>query len=359
MKKRILLIPLILLLAMSLMAFGCPPEVEEVVQPPPAVVEVIEWTGQTAWPAGNPYHLIFEDWVEKVHVATGGRLEITLHPVGALVPSGEVFDATAGGVIDVGGNWPPLWFGRDPAFNLFCGGQNIGMDRYEFAAWLLSYGGWEMYQELYARYNLFPGAPIQAWGPEIFLWSKTPVQTKEDLQGLKLRAAGISIDLFAGLGAVPTFLPGAEVIPALEKGVIDATEFGNFFTDVPLGFHEVARYAIMGPGRAPSVIMTPMVNLDSWNALPEDLKQIVISTSWEIFLRSASYTTIKNIEHKEIALAAGIEILEIDEAVMEELEQIRGQLLDKSAAECEFFAKVLDSQRKFIEEYRRFIEITR
>ena len=356
MKRKMLLIPVVLLLVMSTIAIGCPPPDPVVPVPPVPVVEVIEWVGQTKYPAGSLLHILFERWAERVYEVSGGRLSITMYPVGTFVGWPEVFGAVSEGVFDVGSNWPAVWHGKDPVFLLFCGGEGIGLSRYELAAWKTQFGGWELFEELYARYNIVPLPPSQGWGPDIFLWADKPIETLEDLQGLKLRSAGFGLRLFEGLGAVPIHLPGGEIIPALEKGVIDAADFINFSIDVPLGLHEVAPYAVILADRAPACSMGQMVNWDSWHALPRDLQEILYVVSWEQYWYNAAYLTAQSMAQKEIAVAAGTTIVIPEPEVAEKLAQVRAEALAEWAAECAFFAEVLESLQRFVETYRVFHE---
>jgi TRAP-type mannitol/chloroaromatic compound transport system substrate-binding protein len=354
-KKRIMLILMVSLVAMSLAITGCPPvpPVDPVVPvPPPA----IQWVAQSSWPAGFGLQVYAEVWAERITEISGGRLEVTMHPSPALVPPLEVFDAAAEGLLDAAHTWASYWLGYDPAFLLFCG-NTVGMTMYEFAIWLFQYGGWELWQELYAPHNLFP-IPASAGGAEPFIWARRPIRTLEDLKGLKTRSSGLAMDILGRMGAAVVFLPGGEIVPALEKGVIDAADFTTIFTDVPLGFHEVAPYLIIGRERARSYTLEVLINLDSWEALPPDLREVVIAASIETYFRSIAYSEIQSMKGFEFLKEYGIEMIKVDEEVIDKMERIRAELLDDFAAKSPFFARVLESQRSFLASYRPFVEVT-
>jgi len=352
-KRKILVVPLVLLVAVSVVAIGCPPvPVNDAIAPPP---QVIEWAGQSSWPAGFGLQVYAEVWARRVYEVSGGRLDVTMHPSPALVPPLEVFDAAAIGTLDFAHTWSPYWLGKDPAFLLFCG-NTVGMTKHEFAIWLFQYGGWELWQEFYAAYNLFP-LPISAGGAEPFIWAAKPIRTLADMEGLKIRTSGLAMDILRGMGAAPLFLPAGEIVPALEKGVIEAADFTTIFTDIPLGFHEVAPYLIIGIDRAPSYTLELLINLDSWKALPEDLRQVIISTARETHFLSMQYSEWESAKGLEYLKAFGTEIVHVDEEVIAELRRVREILLDAYAAKSPFFARVLESQRSFLETYWPFKEV--
>ena len=284
MKKRILAIPLVLLVAMSLVAFGCPPvPVEPVVVVEPPVV--IEWTSQSMDPPGTPAYRLTVKWAEDIYRLSGGRLRITVHPSGAIVPLLEAFPAVSKGTLDVAHMWHPFWVGIDPVFGIFCGSA-MGMTPHETVVWYFEWGGEELVAEKYAEYNIHHiGAGSTP--AEVFLWASHPVRTFADLEGLTVRAAGLSLAMFGRLGISAYWMPGGETPPALLKGVVDAAEFATFAYDVAIGFHEAVPYAMVGP-RATTMTYNMLINMDRWNELPPDLQAIVTNVSHKHMLWSLS-----------------------------------------------------------------------
>jgi TRAP-type mannitol/chloroaromatic compound transport system substrate-binding protein len=348
-KKRILSIPVILLVAMSLVVFGCPPvPVEPVVVVEPPVV--IEWDLQMVDPPGDPAWVYVKEWVETVYTASGGRLQITLHAPGALVPPLEVFPAISKGVLHAAQSWGHFWIGIDPAFGM-TDGLAIGMTPEENHIWYFKWGGRELVRELHARYNIramyFGMRP-----PETFLWARHPIRTFEDLEGLTVRAAGFPNLMFARLGIPVFFIPGGEIAPALLKGVVDAAEFDTLTADLTLGLHEAAAYAMIGP-RAPSAADKLIINMDRWNELPPDLQAIVTSSAEAVTLRSILF--YRKMESEAVARAEGygVTLVHIDESLAELVKKAYGEMLEEFAAKDPFFARVLESQRAFLEEFRQ------
>ncbi|MCI2424575.1 TRAP transporter substrate-binding protein DctP [Candidatus Acetothermia bacterium] len=311
--------------------------------------QVIEWTLQGMSVPGDPAHIYLMDWVEDIYRMSGGRLRITVHPPDAIVPFMEVFKAVSMGVLDAGHTWYPFWVGIDPVFGLFCGSAT-GMTPHETGLWYLEWGGQELVAEKFAQYNIH-SIPIGSTPGEVFLWAHHPIRTFADLKGVRVRAAGFSLEMFARLGVAAFWIPGGETAPALLKGVVDAAEFVTFSTDVALGFHEAARYAMVGP-RGTTISDSLMINMDRWNELPPDLQAIVTIAAQKYKLRVTLF--YERLEKAAVAkaIAHGVTIVHIDESLAKLVRQTFDELLDEHAARCPFFARVLESQRAFLAEYR-------
>jgi TRAP-type mannitol/chloroaromatic compound transport system substrate-binding protein len=347
-KKRILSIPLILMVAMSLMAFGCPPPVPV---EPPVVVEppVIEWTVQGMDPPGHPGDITLRKWAEDVYTMSEGQLRITVHPPGAIVPFMEVFAAVSKGILDAAHTWAPFWVGIDPVFGLFCG-SGVGTTPHEMSVWLFEWGGLELIEEKYAQHNIH-FIPMGSCTPEVFLWARHPVRTFADLEGLTVRAAGLSLKVFGRLGISAFWIPGGETPPALLKGVVDAAEFTTIHGDMVIGFHEAAPYAMIGP-RATTMTDSLIINMDRWNELPPDLKAIVTTAAHKYFFRVTPMYEKLDIAAAAKAKEYEVTIVHIEECLAKLFRAEFDEMLDEHAAKCPFFAQVLESQRAFLEEYR-------
>ncbi|MCL0060082.1 TRAP transporter substrate-binding protein DctP [Dehalococcoidia bacterium] len=355
MKKKLVLIPLALLLATSIVAIGCPPE--EVEQPVPVVPEpvVFEWTMQADVGPGEPIFIYTKEWIQDIYVASGGRLQITLHPAGAIVGFMDVFGAVAEGTIDLANTWGPYWVGYDPVFGMFCGSA-MGMTPEETWLWLYEWGGLELKQQKFAQYNMHV-LPCTTFKPaELFLWAHRPIRTFEDLEGLTVRAAGLSMEMFAELGISAFWMPGGETPPALLKGVVDAAEFTTLPGDMRIGFHEAASYVMIGP-RATVIARNIIINADRWNELPPDLKQIVESTTYKSHFLSLYGLRMLEKEYLAKAKEFGITFVHVEDCLANLMREAYDRLLAADAAECPFFAQVWESQKAFLDEYRRFAEL--
>lgn len=232
-----------------------------------------EWTFQTSAQAGDNFFPIEEEWAERVKTMSGGRIEITVVPVGTVVAHNETLDAVGSGILQGHLTDPSYFSGKDPAFAMLgnlVGAWSAPQQMFNY----MNYGGGkELYNELVNPYGVqFIGA--SATGVEAFLSSK-PIRSVEDLKGIKMRAPeGMVQEVFAAAGAAPVNLPGSEVYTSLEKGVIDAADYTVFSTNHAQGMHKFAKYPLY-PGFHSMPVVDVSLNKEIWDGLPEDLKMIL------------------------------------------------------------------------------------
>jgi len=354
MKKNSTIIVVILLLVAFGGGFLVRPIVQPALEDPAAVAEPeFEWTMQGIYMTGHPLYAKALRWTEEVFRATGGRLKITLHPVGALVPGPELLGAVSAGTVDVGHSFPPWWIGVNRAFGIFCG-QTVGMSQDEYRTWLLSGGGMALAQELYAKHNAH-WIPFSNDPAETFLWAKRPIRELADLQGLKIRAAGLSLDVFDRLGIDAHFIPTAEIVPGLLGGVIDAAEFLFLEADYAMGFQDAAKFAMLGE-RAPSHATGIEINRDKWNALPPDIQAIITNTAITSLI-----TNYGNFRLQEAAAAArlrerGVTFVQISPALNRTVRDGFDAVLNDDAAKDPFFGRVWTAARDFRTSYRNTVK---
>jgi TRAP-type mannitol/chloroaromatic compound transport system substrate-binding protein len=319
--------------------------------PAPEQPVVIEWILQGFSAPGDPAHVYLMNWIEDIHRMSGGRLRITVHPPGAVVPFMDAFSAVADGILDAAHTAHPFWIGVDPVFGMFCGSAT-GMTSHEASMWYFERGGKELAARKYAEYNIH-AIPFGSLPAETFLWARHPVRTFEDLKGLKVRAGGFSLEMFTRLGITAFLIPGGEISPALLKGIVDAAEYGTFATDMALGFHDAAPYAMIGL-RATTMSEALLINMDRWKELPSDLQAIVtIAAHKYMFSTTPRY---EKLEMQAVTKAEGygVTIVHIEEDLAKLVRKTFDELLNEHAAKCPFFAQVLESQRTFLKEYRPF-----
>ncbi len=228
------------------------------------------WKIQSLWQAGSVNQKVFERFADNVTKASGGRLIIEPLSVKSVVAHNETIEAVGADVLQGHQSAPVYFSGRNPAFGLL-GDLNAAYENpYQMQTWYLYRGGLELARELYKEYNLYFVGTIW-WGVES-MPQKKPIRSVEDFKGVKMRIPeGPSSDIFRKIGAAPTNIPGADVYTSLERGVIDGTDWGTLGMNQDLGFHKIAKYPIY-PGIHSMPVGDVAINLDRWNALPDDLK---------------------------------------------------------------------------------------
>ena len=198
---------------------------------------------QTSWGASNIWDEFAKDYAQRVGEMSGGRLRIDVLPAGAVVGAFQVLDAVNDGVLDAAHSVPVYWYGKNKAASLFGTGPVFGGSATTMLSWFYQGGGEELYRELTQDIMGldvigYMGFPMFA---QPFGWFKGEVGSVGDLQGFKYRTVGLAADLMTKLGMSVAQLPGGEIVPAMERGVIDAFEFNNPSSDKDFGAHDVAK----------------------------------------------------------------------------------------------------------------------
>ena len=198
---------------------------------------------QTSWPASDIWDEFAKDYATRVNEMSGGRLNVEVLPAGAVVAAFQVLDAVNDGVLDAAHSVPVYWYGKNKAASLFGTGPVFGGSATTMLGWFYEGGGQELYQELTQEIMGldvigYLGFPMFA---QPFGWFKGEVNTAADLEGFKYRTVGLAADLLAKLGMSVAQLPGGEIVPAMERGVIDAFEFNNPTSDRRFGAQDVAK----------------------------------------------------------------------------------------------------------------------
>jgi len=307
------------------------------------------WTAQSSYPAGLPQlYAPAEEFVQIIEEMTDGRLVIKLSPGGAIVPSKEVLEAVSSGILDIGFTWAGWWIGKFPASVLFGNSFPNGLQMREMLSWIYHGGGLELWNEMYQGHNLVVLPPYGMLGSENFAWSRKPIDSLADFKGLKFRTVGIWGKALERLGARVVSLPGGEVYPALERGVIDAAEFATPAIDRKLGFQEICKYLKVGGIHEPCAPLETLVNANSWAELPEDLRQKVRTALQVSSFRAINRAMREDAEAMNFFLNyPGLNVSKISDEMIAGIIEIGNQELDAYAAEDAFFARVLESQRDF------------
>ena len=231
---------------------------------------------QSTWPLKFIYHECAMDWCKKASDLTGGRLKIEMLPAGAVVPGLQVVDAVSKGVLDGGHGIPAFWFGKNVAFGLYGAGPDFGMDANQLMGWVEYGGGKELFAEIQraAQLNIvsFLGGPVPC---EPMGWFKKEIKGPADLKGLKFRTSGLAVDMFTALGMSAVQMAPADIVPALDRGLLDGAEFASATDDRIMGFPDVAKFYLQQSYHMANNFCEVMFNKSRHDALPEDIKAIL------------------------------------------------------------------------------------
>ena len=351
-KTKVLLLCLILSVLMFTFV-GCQQQ-EQKAQAPGAAEpqEVIEWKMTSAIPPVGSFLEIDTFFIEQIREMSAGRLDITYFTTGKIVPPFEVLDATSAGVVHAASEVPTYWAGKNLAFDIM-GINPFAMTSLDYIIWLYRGGGLELMREIYAQHGVHY-IPICALPPDSgFHTVDRPLRTLADFEGLTLRTPSAStVWILDQLGAKGVKMPGSEVYMALQLGTIDGAEFANPSVNWDLHIHEVTNYWNTPAWFAPGTIVGVTINMDAWEALPDDIKAIVeaagkATVAWsQATLRMADAKATKKI------LDHGTTHVQLNEECLLKIEELMNQFHEMKAAECPDYARVLKSQMEFLKEYK-------
>ena len=302
---------------------------------------------QGAWGAKDIFNEFAQEYVTRVNEMAGGRLRIDYLVAGAVVKPFEVMDATSKGVLDANHSVPVYWYGKSKAASLFGSGPINGMDAHQTMAWIYRGGGLELYNELLAKLNLdvvgffaLP-MPTQPLG-----WFRKPIKDASGLKGLKYRTVGLAADLFQEMGAKVTQLPGGEIMPALERGVIDAFEFNNPTSDMRFGSQDVIKNYMMGSYHQAMEFFEIAFNKKKWATIPKDL-QAILQYAAEAASSANWWTAMDNYSRdlQDLITKHKVNVIRTPKSIMAAQLTAWDTLTARLSKEDPFFAKVVESQR--------------
>ena len=305
--------------------------------------------GQSSHPAASNFHLIFKLWAETVEKMSAGRLKVETLPGGAIVPPFEVFDATSKGVLDVG--MAPFGYiqGRNTATIPMSHGPLFGMDGNDYYAWYYDGGGMKLLEEFYKdhlKLNI-TGFPIPTDYPQGMGWFKKEIKSLADLKGLKYRIYGIGAETYGRLGVSVVTIPGQEIVPAMERGVIEGAEWINCLEDKKLGLHKTAKFYYTPGMHEPVTGGQLMFNKEVWAKLPADLQEMVkVASVYATTMRNQAFNR-ETAEACQELLKEGVQMRRMPDDVLinflNEWEKIQAEYAEKNP----FYKKVIESQKAY------------
>ena len=320
--------------------------------------EVIEWKLVTTWPKGLPgLGAAPENFARRVNEASGGRLRIKVFGAGEIVPAFEVFDAVSRGVAEAGHGASYYWKGKIPA-SVFYTAVPFGMTAQEANGWLHYGGGLELWRELYAPFGVVPFAGGST-GVQMAGWFNIRLNSRADLDGLKMRIPGLAGEVFDAAGGSAVRIAGGEVYTSMQTGVIDAVEWVGPYNDRTLGLMEVGDYYYYPGWHEPGAMLETIVNAEALAALPDDLQAIVRVAARATNTDMLDDFTANNSESLQILLNEfETEVLPLPDDVMDALYE-NSQVAIQALIEADPMAKkIAASYFEFADKVRTYHEIS-
>lgn len=306
---------------------------------------------QSTWPAKDIFHEYALDYAKKVNDMAGGQLRIEVLPAGAVVPAFNLLDAVSSGTLDGGHGVLAYWYGKNTAVALWGSGPSFGMDANMLLAWHEYGGGKELLTEIQKAMNvnvvslMYGPMPTQPFG-----WFKKPISKVEDVKGVKFRTVGLAIDMYTAMGAAVNALPGGEIVPAMDRGLLDGAEFNNASSDLLLGFSDVSKVCMLQSFHQSAEQFEILFNKAKYDALPNHLKSVLAVAS-QAASADMSWKAIDRYskDYEVLQKDKGVKFYKTPDAILQRQLQIWDQMIAKRSAENPLFKKVIDSQKAFAE----------
>ena len=304
------------------------------------------WKMQTEWGGGPLMELGAKAFAEKIKFLTDGRIDVQVFPAGTLAKGLEARTAVANGVAEACHTWIGYDWGKDKTTVLF-GGFSGSMDSERMLHWLYEGGGAELQRQFNEEKFGVISFPMFARTAEAFLHSRKPVRTMEDLKGLKLRTAGAWLEISKQMGAASLTTPGPETYPMLERGAIDATEWGTLYENISMGFHKIAKYVIIPGVHQPSAPFELCINKNAWAKLSDRDKKLVEFAAKQVTMESWMRVGAEDAKALKFFKEAGNEIIELSPEVQRATKETSIKWAEEQGKTNPWFKKVWESQRAF------------
>ncbi|MBS1134679.1 MAG: hypothetical protein H6R02_1820 [Burkholderiaceae bacterium] len=309
---------------------------------------------QTAVPSSSIYFDLLKRMGDRVDRMSSGRLKFEMLPDGAVVPAFEIFDAVDKGVVDGGYAWTHYWSGKNTAAGLFsnpAAGGGTGMDQLSHVAWLYQGDGNALYKKFFSevlKVNIEPFM-VQPMGPDPLGWFKNPIASLDDFRKVKYRSPpGLVGEIFKEMGIAAVAMPGGEIVPAAQRGVIDAAEWIGPADDIALGFQTVFKHYYLQGLHQSTDVGEVLINKAVWNKLPADLKAIVETAAMASMTDTYTYNVFRNAQAvQRLKTEFKVTVHDTPKDIFPAFIKATNTIYDREASKNAFFKEVLDSQRAF------------
>lgn len=323
--------------------------------------QTFNWKMTSAYGKGSPFYMdgpgSATDLAKRIREMSGGRLNIQVFGAGELIPAFEGFDAVRAGTVEMNHANSYFWTGKTFAAQYFTA-VPFGLNFQGMNGWLYDGGGQELWNEVYAPFGMV-AMPCGNTGVQMTGWFKKEINTVADLKGLKMRIPGLAGKVYANLGVDVKVLPGGEIFPALERGVIDAAEFVGPFQDRRLGLHKAAKYYYTSGWHESATVSELLINKAAWDKLPKDLQAIVSNAAAACNVISEGWCQKANSEAMDDLVKNQKVIAKpLPDAVIKALRAETEKVLAEAVAKDPLVKKVHDSYFAFKAKYDRWVEVS-
>ena len=334
--------------AAAAVAAGCAPKQQE--QKVATVEKTYEWKMVTTWPPNLPVlQTGAVRFAQRVEEVTGGRIKIKVFAGGELVPPLGVFDAVSEGSAEVGSGAAYYWAGKVPEAQWFSA-VPFGFNPQGINAWFYSGGGLELWEEVYAPFNVVP-RPQGNTGVQMGGWFRKEMNSIEDYKGLKMRIPGLGGKVIAKAGGTVVLLPGGEIFTSLERGVIDATEWVGPMHDLRMGFYKAANYYYYPGWHEPGTCLEVIFNKKAYDDLPRDLQLALDAVAAETNMWSLSEFEAGNGAALQTLISEhNVNLVRFPEKLLTDLRKLANETLEEEADKNAMSRKVHEAFKKFKEQ---------
>lgn len=316
------------------------------------------WKMTTTWPPNFPVLgeglNYMAEWIYKM---SGGRMNITVYGGGELIPSLEGFDAVSNGAIEMNHGAAYYWSGKLPAAQFFAA-VPFGMNAQQMGSWIISGGGQKLWEDLYEPFDLLPficgNTGVQMGG-----WFNKEINSMSDLKGLKMRIPGLGGKVLAKAGGSPITVSGGEIYTNLERGVIDATEWIGPYHDYKMGFHQVAKYYYYPGWHEPGPVLELLINKTKFQALPDDLQEIIKTASLRLNRWMMAEFDAKNGEYlQKILTESDVQLKAFPDEVLNGLRKSTNDALAELTQKDTSSKKVFDAYEAFRKKVKTWTDVS-
>ena len=306
----------------------------------------IEWRMATSWPESSEIRFgTVQQICERISQLTYGKFSITPFPAGGIAPPVEILDTVQAGGVECGHTIGHYSISKSSAF-AFPGGLPFGLTPHQHLAWLFGAGGLELMRDLYAEVGII-NFPAGSTGNQMGGWFRNKINSLSDLQGLKMRIPGLGGEVLRRIGVETQTLPSSEILLALERGTIDATEWVGPYEDEKLGLHQYARYYYYPGWHEPGTTYEMLVNQDAYEQLPESYRKAIATAAFEAQVMMLAKYNSANGAALQRLLSSGIELVAYSDEILEGARQAANDLYAEYASQDSTFRAIYENWNAF------------